>query len=124
MDKKFTVRPQIEVNLTQQDIDDIMFTALEDGITYWCCLVEVVGDYLGKYASDQISRGGMLKLYDSEANDHYWLDCNMFLEGVKLYYENGCHVSIEDNSIDTSDIDANDADCIIQFALFGEVVYG
>ena len=28
--KRFTVRPQIEVNLTQQDIDDIMVTALED----------------------------------------------------------------------------------------------
>ena len=31
-EKKFTVRAQIEVNLTQQDIDDIMVTALEGGI--------------------------------------------------------------------------------------------
>ena len=124
MDKKFTVWPQIEVNLTQQDIDDIMATALESGITYWCCAVEVVGGYLGEYASDQISRGGMLKLYDSESNDHYWLDRNDFLRGVKLYFEEGFHVKVENNRIDVADIDANDADCIIQFALFGEVIYG
>ena len=31
-EKKFTVRAQIEVNLSQQDIDDIMVTALEGGI--------------------------------------------------------------------------------------------
>lgn len=28
-DKKFTVRPEIEVELTRQDIDDIMCAALE-----------------------------------------------------------------------------------------------
>ena len=43
---------------------------------------------------------------------------------MKLYFEQGCHVNVEDNAIDTCDIDANDADCIIQFAVFGEVVFG
>ena len=44
-----------------------MATALDGGITYWCNKAEVIGGYLGEYASDQISRGGKLKLYDYEA---------------------------------------------------------
>ena len=123
-EKRFTVRPQIEVNLTQQDVDDIMVAALEGGINYWCREAEVVGEYLGKCASDQISRGGSLILHDSESSDKWELTLEKFLNGVKLYFEDGCHVQVEDNRIDAGDIDAGDADCIIQFALFGEVVFG
>lgn len=47
-----------------------------------------------------------------------------FMQGFRLYLEQGCHVNIEDNAIDTCDIDASDADCIVQFGIFGEVVYG
>ncbi len=123
IEKVFTVRPEIEVNLTRRDIDGIMSTAL-DSISYWCFKVEVVGEYLGEYASEQISRGGMLKLYDIETGEKYWLDRNKFLTGVKLYFEQSCHVRVEDQRIDPCDIDCSDADCIIQFALFGEVMYG
>lgn len=123
-EKKFTVRAQIEVNLSQQDIDDIMVTALEGGINYWCRRAKVVGEYLGEAASDQISRGGSLILHDSESSDKWELTLEKFLNGVKLYFEDGCHVQVEDNRIDAGDIDAGDADCIIQFALFGEVVFG
>ncbi len=123
-EKKFTVRPQIEVSLTQQDIDDIMVAALEGGINYWCRKAKVVGEYLGEYASEQISRGGSLTLYDAESSDKWELTLEKFLNGVKLYFEQGCHVQVEDNSIDAGDIDANDADCIVQFALFEKVVFG
>ena len=123
-EKKFTVRPQIEVSLTQQDIDDIMVAALEGGINYWCRKAKVVGEYLGEYASEQISRGGSLTLYDAESGDKWELTLEKFLNGVKLYFEQGCHVQVEDNSIDAGDIDANDADCIVQFALFEKVVFG
>ena len=123
-EKKFTVRPQIEVNLTQQDIDDIMVTALGGGINYWCREAEVVGKYLGEYASDQISRGGSLILHDADSSDKWELTREKFLEGVKRYFEDGCHIQVDDGCIDTGDIDAGDADCIIQFALFGEVQFG
>ena len=123
-EKKFTVRAQIEVNLSQQDIDDIMVTALEGGINYWCRRAKVVGEHLGAAASDQISRGGSLILYDAESSDKWELTLEKFLNGVKLYFEQGCHVQVEDNAIDTCDIDAGDADCIIQLAIFEEVVFG
>lgn len=123
-EKKYTVRPQIDVNLSQQDIDDIMAVALDGGICYWCRKAEVVGECLGEYASDQISRGGALILHDAESAQTWELTLEKFLKSVKLYFEQGCHVNVEDNAIDTCDIDANDADCIIQFAVFGEVVFG
>ena len=124
-EKMFTVRPEIEVNLTQQDIDDIMVSALEGGINYWCREAEVVEEKrCGDWGHVQIARGGSLILHDAESSDKWELTLEKFLNGVKLYFEDGCHVNVEDNRIDTGDMDANDADCIIQLAIFGEVVFG
>ena len=123
-EKKFTVRPQIEVNLSQQDIDDIMVTALEGGITGWCRKAVVVGEYLGECASDQISRGGALVLYDAESSDKWELTLEKFLKGMKLYYEQALSAEFAGEDIDPSDFDADAVDCIIQFALFGKLVFG
>lgn len=127
-DKKstYTIEPTIEVNFTSQDIDDIMVCALEGGINYWCRQAKVVGKYLGEYASDQISRGGTLILYDAESSDKWELTLGKFLNGMKLAVEQGVGLSFNpaDGSIDTGDIDADAADAIVQLALFGEVVFG
>lgn len=124
-EKEFTVRPEIEVNMTQQDIDDIMVSALEGGINYWCREAEVVEDKrCGDWGHEQIARGGVLILHDAESSGKWELTLEKFLNGVKLYFEQGCHIQVEDNRIDTGDMDANDADCIVQFALFGEVIFG
>ena len=78
---------ELEVIVTQEDIDDIMAGALEGGINYWCCKAEVVGDYLGEYASEQISRGGQLLLHDIEEDERHTLDKEKFLKGLKMYFE-------------------------------------
>ena len=111
--------------VTDQDIDDIMSAVLDGGITYWCCRAEVVGDYLGEYASEQISRGGTLCLYDSEADSVYELTLDKFLNGVRLWIENERAFTLTDaGQLDTGDIDALAADMIIQYALFSDVIYG
>ena len=122
----YTIQPVIEVNITSQDIDDIMVCALEGGINYWCRQAKVVGKYLGRYASDQISCGGTLKLYDAESSDVWELTLDKFLNGMKLAIEQGIGLSVNpsDGSIDTCEIDADAADAIVQLALFGEVVFG
>ena len=63
------IEATLKIDITTEDIDDIMCSALEGGITYWCCRAEVVGDYLGDFASEQISRGGTLLLHDAEEDD-------------------------------------------------------
>ena len=114
-----------EVTYTQQDIDDILCSALEGGITYWCGEAEVVGEHLGDFASDQISRGGILKLYDNEDDACYELTLEKFQKGLqKFLEERGKEVIDEHGALDTTELDANDADLIVQYALFGEVVYG
>lgn len=125
--KKFEVKVEIRVELTQQDIDDIMVAALEGGINYWCDEAAVKGgEYLGKYASDQISRGGTLLLHDTDEDAYRKLDLEKFLKGFKLWLENGGdqYGAVQGREVDCCNIDADCADAIIQYALFGEVVYG
>jgi len=122
--------------ITEQDVDDIMCTALEGGITYWCSSARVVGgDYLGEYASDQISRGGGLILYvyepyeDDEAGneiDQYTLDRAKFDKGFEKYLAEYGRKSVtdEDGKFDPCQVDGDIADKIVQYALFGDIIYG
>ena len=125
--KKYEVQAEIRVELTQQDIDDIMVAALEGGINYWCDEAAVEGgEYLGKYASDQISRGGTLLLHDTDEDAYRKLDLEKFLKGFKLWLENGGdqYGAVQGHEVDCCNIDAGCSDEIVQYALFGEVVYG
>jgi len=119
------VQASMIITLTNQDIDDIMVTALEGGINNWCCEVEVIGEYLGEYASDQISRGGTLRFLEIEESDmNTDITLTSFLEGVKLCMEHGILPVDVDGNIDAGMVDAELADCIVQYGLFGEIVYG
>lgn len=125
--KKYEVKVEIRVELTQENIDDIMVAALEGGITYWCSEASPEGgELLEEYPSEQISRGGALLLYDFEEEAYHRLDLEKFLKGFKLWVENGGdeYGAIEDGKVDCCNIDADCADAIIQYALFGEVIYG
>lgn len=118
-----------DVEVTNQDIDDIMATALEGGITYWCDRAVVVGDYYGEYASEQISRGGILLLNDFEEECVYELNKGILLMGLEHYLNDPDkpYDIIEDTTdekrIDTCMVDGVVADMIIQYAIFGEVIY-
>lgn len=124
-----TVKTNVKV--TDQDIDDILSVAFDSCTTYWCKMVEVVGEYLGEYASDQISRGGTLRFYDSENDEVYELTKDKFLNGVWLFLSTpttfGRVVCVDNNyeyRLDITEIDGTDADAIVQYALFQEIVFG
>lgn len=130
---RFEVRAEIVVGLTEEDVDDIMVSALEGGITYWANKAVVVGDYLGEYASEQISRGGTLRIHTEEPFDEadtewYELDIEKFKHGFQLWVENGGDrynaIDYSDGTVDCGEIDGPCADEIIQYALFGELVFG
>lgn len=114
------------IKVNAEDIDGIMACALEGGITFWCDEARVVGEYLGEYASDQISRGGQLLLHDMEEEETYLLSKEKFLKGLKIFLDNNegkiCKLD-SGYEVDPANIDANDADSIIQYAIFGELVY-
>lgn len=123
--KKYSVSAVINFVVSDEDIDDIMSAALDGGITYWCCKAEVVGEYLGEYASEQISRGGTLRLYDVEDGTVSELTLDKLLNGLRLWIENERAFELtEAGRLDVGHIDAFAADAIIQYALFNDVVFG
>lgn len=100
--------------VTAQEIDDIMVTALEGGINYWCDAVKVdkppTEEY--KYASDVLTRGGTLKVYVSEEDEIQVLTIEKLIKGLEM------------TEFNFDDYDAGDVDNVIQRALFGDVIYG
>ena len=128
-EKKFEVHAEIKARLTQQDVDDIMASALEGGINYWCSEAEVVEERrCADWGHEQIARGGALVLHDVEDIDEKWeLDLEKFLNGFKLWVEQGLDeygAVQKDGTVDCCQIDAACADEIVQLALFGEVMFG
>lgn len=124
---EYTINVERKIKVTDQDIDDIITTAFEGGINYWCCKAEVVGDYLGEFASEQISRGGTVRLYDSVEDAVYDLTLENFMEGLTKAIEDNWYDEYgwyDGDSIDTCNVDADVADTIIQLALFDDVIYG
>lgn len=122
--------------ITKEDIDDIMCSALEGGICYWCWKAEVVENkYYGEYAHEQISNLGSLRIYLIEDNNvsephQYVLTFGKFLRGIKLYLaEQNLDKVLELDyvynkyRISPTYMDGNMADEIVQNALFGELVY-
>lgn len=120
------IKIEMEIEVTDEDIDDIVYTAFEGGITYWCGYVEPIGELMGEYVHQQISMGGRLWLYDDD--DEYLLTKEKFLNGIKMYITNsttkGYPSILYGKQIDTCEIDSGIADMIIQFALFEDIVFG
>lgn len=118
------------VNINKEDIDEIMCTALEGGITYWCYGAQsMMPDEWMKengivYLSDVTGRGGDIALTTEDGD--YVLTLKAFLTGVQMAIDDDT-IEIEtinnEYRIDTCMIDADIADIIIQYALFGKLVY-
>lgn len=109
--------------VTRQDVDYLLVAALEGGITYWCDKVEIVGDWPedAHFASECLSRNRNLMIHDYEEDTWHTLTLESFLEGIKNAM-NDFGVSSFEQFMD--DHDAGVADVIVQWAIFGEVLYG
>lgn len=128
---KTNIKIELNIDITDENIDDIMTTALEGGINYWCNKVEVKDkDYKDKkYASDVLSVDGVLLMHDAEEDTIYELTKEKFINGLsKFLLKKGmsyfCDADAHELEIDCGMIDAGDADTIVQYALFGEEIYG
>ena len=132
--EKFKVEVVMKHEFSTQDINDLVVTALEGGINYWCRKAEMLRDkvthmFVGisdedqdkiQYASDVIGYGGTLVLYDAESSDKWELTPEKFIKGIKMHCE---EMAINPaNLIDNHD--AGDADAILQYALFDEITFG
>lgn len=114
--------------LTDEQINDLMVAALEGGINYWCGQVSLKEGSLTpeqkeklKYLSDCISLGGTLILHDAESNDTWELNKEKFLKGIEKTLEWGNNADVQDLF---DNHDAEVADVLIQYSVFGEIVFG
>ncbi len=123
------------VLVTTEDIDDIMVSALEGGITYWANRAKVPEEKrVAEWGHEQIARDGELHIhviepFDQKDTEWYVLTKEKFLNGLEKYlkdpkYSDCLEFVDHELRIDTCYVDADVADTIVQYALFGEIVYG
>jgi len=116
------------MNISNEQINDLMVAALEGGINYWCgCATLKEGSLTPEqkekmeYVSDAISLGGVVVLEDAESSDTWELTKEKFLSGVEKTIEWGNYRDVEDMF---DNHDAEVADVLLQYALFDEIVFG
>ena len=127
----------IKRELSEETVRDIITTAIEGGINYWAGLDNSKQEYQDAiqrlkqkheelyYESIVIelwNNHDSLTLYDLDDDTRYTLSKDDFVKGCELY-ETHTGKSIV-KAFDDSDFDANDADMIFQYAIFGEVIFG
>lgn len=109
--------------LTDRDVDDVLSAAFDGGLTRsWCGKVEVAGEWPdgADYASEALTRGGRLLLRDFVGGREVVIDCDAMRRGIVLRAaQHGLSLNrwVEEH-------DAVEADCAVQLAAFGEIVYG
>ncbi len=117
--------------ISKTDVDDMIVTALEGGINYWAVSAlpknedyrEAEGNTDG-YASGVLTCGGSLMIETEEApfrgsnETKFELTLDKFKKGWEK------HIEESSGDFDLENYDAGDADAIVQYALFGELVFG
>lgn len=109
----------------EQFIQDIFVTAIEGGINYWANYqsinkVEWPQDIVGwRYESAHIL---------DEDGDSYVIDKNTIIKGINMIVKRNAErdkalILANRTNGDDGDFDALDADKIVQFGLFGTLVY-
>jgi hypothetical protein len=120
---------KVSYYLTDDDIEDIVITALEGGIGYWACLdnSDVEEEWWCKQPADMptaeyaykiLCDGGTLHFLEEEGDDEWYMDMADLFKGIGLAIQN------QDWDGDMDMLDAMVADTIFQYAMLGSVVYG
>ena len=136
----------IHVKITEEELSDLIGDAL-DSSDYWVGKIRAVEkdkEETKKYTtwSECIVHNLRIMILDIETDEAYELSRTAFLEGIGKYIlafgEDLCtaeeaicmrkdkpaEIMKTDHVLDTGNIDANIADSMLQFGLFGELVYG
>lgn len=125
---------KMKAKITEQDIEDIIVTALEQGIGWWSCFDNTGPEYrdapenepVAITASKVLLSGGTLRLVDLfEENHEYEFNLNDLLNGIKTWKSLGydTYDALAPGGLDCGLVDADAADCIIQCMIYGDIMY-
>ena len=125
----------IKVNITNKDIYYILASAIEGGINYWCDKYK--GEPIYRYnvktvecSWEWLIYGGSLTFFADD--EKHTLTRDLFEKGFQMWIdrhgkdrERLVHYDSKTNRFKfIGDLDAGDADSIIQYGVFGKIVYG
>lgn len=146
-----SVELTIKKTLSEEEIADVITTAIEGGIGYWACLNNDTKEWAdarkalkaAKAAKGEkdtsvyyneiiwalLSHGMSVQFIDAEADDYdnpdddqVWeLTMEKFIKGLEIYEVERGSIS---KCLEDGNFDAIEADCVFQYALFGELIYG
>lgn len=123
---EYTVKKKI----TEEQIRYLVVDGLETGITYWATLHNNTSEFEEYYKNTDLAtaeivaeiilKGGSVKISDIEDNENpkYDLTLERLLVGIQKNAEE------RPWDCDLENYDADTCDCIIQYAIFNEVVFG
>lgn len=123
---RYEIEYKMTQEITEEDISDIVITAIEGGIGYWACLDNTGEEFENAPKDEAVSEtvarillnNGSVTLIDEEDDyARYELTLEKLLNGIEKYAQ-------ENGGIDMDYLDAIMADMIVQYAIFCEVVYG
>ncbi len=136
-EKKYSAPVSFVIELSDQDIEDMIVTMLEGGIGYWACL-DNTGDEFENAPDDEpvsitaanILRSGGTLVFIDQYDDDKLVEMNLdsFINGFCTYISSGRALDImveKDNhiGIDLCNFDAVAADDLAQTILLGDVQY-
>ena len=125
--EKIFYRIDVAYYYSDEDLQDIVISAIEGGIGYWACLDNTTeawkdkpkGMPVSEWAYEILKKGGKLKFVDAEDDEaEYEIDWDSFIIGIK----SAISAHIWDGEIDN--VDSIIADSIFQYAIFGELTFG
>lgn len=117
----------IKKEVTANDIESVIVNCLEGGSNYWLGLDNTTdiwkkkprGIPLSTWTTQMLLDGETIHFYDVEDEEEtFTLTLDKLIEGFKLNAEH------RPNDCDLDSGDATTSDCIIQYGIFGKVVYG
>ena len=120
---------QVTKEFSDQDMEDIVITALEGGIGYWACLDNTTPEFKDEpedtptfeWCWKLLKEGKYLRFLDAEDTEEgevWYLNLTILLNGIGSSIAKGYW----DGNLDN--VDGDVADSIFQLAMFGDVIYG
>lgn len=123
--------------ITDTNIEDVVDAAIDEGISYWCSVIETVENPCGEDYSAHILNGGVLKLRVADKDERkatwYKLDKDAICRGIQLWLKDFFtkntikNVIYRDKSdvirLDLAMVDSEMSDAIIQYSIFGEMLF-
>lgn len=114
------LRFSIETTVSAEQIENIIVSSLEGASAYWVGIDNTTPEWVNEpedlptsqYATQLLLEGKTIKLYDIEDEDEQWeLDLPKLLQGIGKAMSEGYDIT-------------DDVDVVLQYALFGKLVYG